>query len=79
MGSGTTILAAERTKRRAYGIEISPGYVDVAIRRWETLTGEQAVLASTGQTFEEVAGERAEAESRADVLSRTIAATTTED
>jgi DNA modification methylase len=79
MGSGTTILAAERTKRRAYGIEISPGYVDVAIRRWETLTGEQAVLASTGQTFEEVAGERAEAESRADVPSSTLAATTTED
>jgi DNA modification methylase len=79
MGSGTTILAAERTKRRAYGIEIAPGYVDVAIRRWETLTGEQAVLASTGQTFEEVAEERAEAEIHADVPSGTIAATTTED
>lgn len=79
MGSGTTILAAERTKRRAYGIEIAPGYVDVAIRRWETLTGEQAVLANTGQTFEEVAEERAEADSLADVPNSTLAATTTED
>lgn len=59
MGSGTTILAAERTKRRAYGVEIDPGYIDVAIRRWEKLTGQQAVLASTGQSFAEVAAERA--------------------
>lgn len=58
MGSGTTILAAERTKRKAYGIEIEPKYVDVAIRRWEKLTGEQAVLADTGQCFAEVAAER---------------------
>jgi DNA modification methylase len=58
MGSGTTILGAERTKRRGYGIEIDPGYVDVAIRRWEKMTGEAAVLASTGQTFAEVAQER---------------------
>jgi len=79
MGSGTTILAAERTKRRAYGIEIAPGYIDVAIRRWETLTGERAVLACSGQTFAEIAEERAEAESLADVPSSTPAATTTED
>jgi DNA modification methylase len=55
MGSGTTILAAERTGRRGFGIEIEPKYVDVAIQRWEKLTGRQAVLASTGQTFAEVA------------------------
>lgn len=58
MGSGTTILAAERAGRIAYGIEIDPGYVDVAIRRWEKMTGKQAVLESTGQTFAEVAAER---------------------
>lgn len=58
MGSGTTILAAERAKRIAYGIEIEPGYVDVAIRRWEKMTGEMAVLAETGQLFAEVAAER---------------------
>lgn len=61
MGSGTTILAAERAKRRAYGMEIDPGYVDVAIRRWETLTGETAILASTGQSFAVAGEERAEA------------------
>jgi DNA modification methylase len=60
MGSGTTILAAERTKRRGYGIEIAPGYVDVAIRRWEAMTGGQAALAATGQTFGQVAIGRAE-------------------
>lgn len=60
MGSGTTILAAERSKRRAYGVEIDPGYVDVAIRRWEKLSGQQAVLASTEQSFAEVAAERVE-------------------
>ena len=58
MGSGTTILAAERTKRIAYGIDIEPGYVDVAIRRWETLTGRQAILADTGETSAEVAFRR---------------------
>ena len=58
MGSGTTILAAERTKRRAYGIEIEPAYVDVAIRRWSAMTGEEAVLAETGETFAEVVSRR---------------------
>lgn len=60
MGSGTTILAAERTKRRGYGIEIAPGYVDVAIRRWQRMTGQEAVLEATGQTFAEVTADRAE-------------------
>ena len=58
MGSGTTILACERTKRRGFGIEIAPAYIDVAIRRWEKLTGEEAVLEATGQTFAAVAEER---------------------
>ena len=62
MGSGTTILAAERTKRRGYGIEIAPGYVDVAIRRWQAMTGEGAILESSGQTFADVATERTDAE-----------------
>lgn len=59
MGSGTTILAAERTKRIAFGIDIEPGYVDVAIRRWQTLTGRQAVHAETGEMFVEVSERRA--------------------
>lgn len=54
IGSGTTLLAAERVGRICYGIEIDPTYVDVAIRRWQRYTGEQAVQQS-GKCFEEVA------------------------
>lgn len=54
MGSGTTILAADRTGRRAFGLEIDPAYVDVAIRRWQDATKRDAILASTGQTFDEL-------------------------
>jgi len=44
VGSGTTIIAAERTGRRCYAMEIEPRYVDVAIRRWEEYTGKKAEL-----------------------------------
>jgi len=54
LGSGTTLLAAEKTKRICYGIEIDPGYVDVALKRWIDLTGKQPVHAATGKTFEEL-------------------------
>jgi DNA modification methylase len=54
MGSGTTIIAAERVGRRAYGLELDPAYVDVAVRRWQTFTRRDATLESTGQTFDEV-------------------------
>lgn len=60
MGSGTTILAAERVGRRAFGIEIDPLYVDVAVRRWQAFTGQDAILEATGQTFDEVATSRGE-------------------
>ena len=58
IGSGTTLLAAERTGRIGYGIEIEPAYIDVAIRRWEKMTGQAAVLAATGQTFTETCVKR---------------------
>ena len=58
MGSGTTIVAAERVGRRAYGLEIDPLYVDVAVRRWQAYTRRDAVLKSTGETFDEVAAVR---------------------
>jgi DNA modification methylase len=58
MGSGSTIVAAEKVGRRARGIEIDPGYVDVAIRRWERWTGQKAVLEGDGRTFAQVAAER---------------------
>jgi DNA modification methylase len=62
-GSGTTILAAEKVGRIGFGIEYEPGYVDVAINRWQTLTKLEAVLAEDGRTFEEVCAARANAES----------------
>lgn len=58
MGSGTTLLAAERTGRVAYGIDLDAGYVDVSVLRWQTMTGREARLESTGQTFAEVKAER---------------------
>jgi len=56
-GSGTIIVAAERTGRKARALEIDAAYVDVAIRRWEQLTGKSATL-STGETFEEISEQR---------------------
>lgn len=53
-GSGTTAIAAERTGRKARLIEIDPLYCDVTVRRWELLTGRDAVLIETGQTFGEL-------------------------
>lgn len=57
-GTGTTIIGAEITGRRCAATEINPSYVDVAVRRWEMFTGQAATLASTGQTFAQVAEER---------------------
>jgi DNA modification methylase len=53
-GSGTTILAAERTGRRAAAIELDPHYVDTAICRWQTLTGGKAILAGDGSCFDDL-------------------------
>jgi len=53
-GSGTALIAAERTGRRARVVEIDPYYCDVAIRRWESFSGKQAVLAQTDESFEDV-------------------------
>jgi DNA modification methylase len=54
-GSGTTIIAAEKSRRRARALEIDALYVDVAIRRWEKLTGSQAIHVLNGRTFAEIA------------------------
>lgn len=58
LGSGTTIIAAEKTGRVGVGIELDPRYVDTAVRRWQRLTGQQAVHAATGQPFDAIAQER---------------------
>lgn len=57
-GSGTTIIAADRTGRVARAIEIDPCYVDVSVRRWQAYTGETATHAGSGMTFANVADAR---------------------
>ena len=57
-GSGTILIAAERTGRHARAIELDPLYVDVAVLRWQKLTGKEATLASSGQAWSEVWQER---------------------
>jgi len=57
VGSGTTVIAAERTGRRCYGMELDPAYVDTAIRRWQVLTGESALHATSDRSFADLARE----------------------
>jgi hypothetical protein len=59
MGSGTTILAAEKVARVAIGIEYEPRYVDVAILRWQRMTKLEAILAGDGRSFEDMGATRA--------------------
>ena len=56
--SGTQIIAAEQLGRACWAMELSPAFVDVALRRWERATGNEAVLDGTAQTFAQVALER---------------------
>ena len=57
LGSGTTIIAAEEEGRACYGVELSPAYVDVIVRRWQAFTGREA-LHVDGETFEATAAAR---------------------
>lgn len=68
LGSGTTIIAAEKTGRIACGLELDPKFVDVCVRRWEQLTGLEAIHELSGLTFAELRAER-EATSAADLKS----------
>lgn len=54
LGSGTTIIAAERTGRRCFGLELDPIYVDTTVRRWQAFTRGRAVRASDGKSFDEI-------------------------
>jgi DNA modification methylase len=58
LGSGSTLIAADKTGRRCRGLEIDPLYVDVILRRYEAVTGRPGVLESTGETFAELATSR---------------------
>jgi DNA modification methylase len=58
VGSGTTIIACEASGRRCYAMDIDPDYCAVAIERWQTFSGEQAIHATTGQFYADVIRER---------------------
>ena len=60
LGSGTTVIAAERTGRRCYGLELDPLYVDTIVRRWQAFTRDNARHSATGRAFNELAAEREE-------------------
>jgi len=55
MGTGTTLIAAEKLGRECRGIELSPSYCDVVVKRWQDFTGQQAKREADGMTFNEVA------------------------
>jgi len=61
LGSGTTLIAANRTGRICFGIELDPLYVDVIIRRWRSQTGQAAIHIDSGLPFEDLADQRAKA------------------
>jgi tRNA G10 N-methylase Trm11 len=53
LGSGTSLIAAEMTGRICCGLEISPAYVDVILRRWQAFTGRNAIHQKSGRLFDE--------------------------
>lgn len=61
LGSGSTLIAAEKAKRICYAIELEPLYVDTAIRRWQELVKEDAIDISTGKTYNQLLAEKKEA------------------
>ncbi len=64
LSSGTTVIAAERTGRICYGIELDPKYVDTAVRRWQRFTGMRAVHGDSGRSFDDLEKEAENARSR---------------
>ena len=61
-GSGTTLIAGEKKGCAVRAMELTPYYVDIAVRRWQDFTGKQATLEADGRTFDAVAAERTPAE-----------------
>jgi DNA modification methylase len=57
LGSGTTLIAAERTGRVFRGMDLDPHYVDLAVRRWQEWTGQDATDSVSGRTFNDIAAE----------------------
>ena len=59
LGSGSTLIAADRTGRVCRGVELDPLYVDVIVRRYQAATGTAAVLVETGETYQALEARRA--------------------
>jgi DNA modification methylase len=57
LGSGSTVIACEKTGRGCYGIELDPLYVDTIVRRWQRYTGKEALHAESDRSFNEIATE----------------------
>jgi DNA modification methylase len=57
-GSGTTLIACERTNRQARVVELDPKYCDLIVRRWQDHTGQEAKLEADGRSYSAVASER---------------------
>lgn len=55
LGSGTSLIAAERTGRICFGMDLDPLYFDLAVRRWQAWTGEKVIAAESGETFDAIA------------------------
>lgn len=64
LGSGTTLIACERTGRHFRGVEIDPGYTDVALQRWSAANGAEPILEATGETWSQTLNGRAKGDSR---------------
>jgi DNA modification methylase len=62
LGSGSTLIAAERTGRRCFGIELDPIYVDTAIKRWQRHTGDHAIDIATGKRFDDISNQSLKAQ-----------------
>jgi DNA modification methylase len=58
LGSGSMLIACEKSGRKCRGIELDPLYIDVVLRRYEAVTKRPAILESTGETYAELAVRR---------------------
>ena len=67
LGSGSTLIAANKAGRVCRGVELDPLYVDVVLRRYEAATGEAAILLETHETFMDLAARRATKTARMEV------------
>ena len=72
-GSGTTLIAAEKSGRQARLIELDPKYVDVIVRRWQDYAGAQAVREADGVRFDDLVGQQADAADASDVMDAEVA------